>query len=309
MPRYYRRYRRYTRRGRGYKRSSRSRAIGNMRAAYAQKDTASVVLNINRAISCSRPDISINQPSFKGAVGVLNIYDCLVKSEFFRNYAPMYDQFKVDRVRVKLTALKFPVQNTGNNTVGLSIVTAWDRNGLDNAQISNDLGITPVGEAPDVTYYLNSSISNVIGANVNTYSSAVTKNLVVGSSFNQTRYLNASSMQEKEQYLATDDLKEWYLGALPEDNILDLTADFKKIVPYSNVQAIPVEVKNSLLSEQRLELDKNPAYFGRSSTCPFKPTLLIGVNSGGEDAVQYCTFNAEIDVAVTFRGLRKSSNV
>lgn len=211
MARRYSRYRKYSRRYRS-RGTGRSRAISNMKSAYQQKDNASVVLNVQRNIACKKNGLDSPWNAGERDVAVLNIYDCLAHSEFFTNYAPMYDQFKIDRVRVKLTCLGYPAfaGNTSSEvaagsfrTTSYTIVTAWDRNGLDENQVVFG-SVTGSGTSESPYTF---KISNKIADNIATYSSAVTKSLSAGSAFSQTRYINCSSMQEKEQFVSTDPLK------------------------------------------------------------------------------------------------------
>lgn len=85
----------------------------------------------------------------------------------------MYDQVKIDAVRVKLSQsyANSTYQNVQNPS---TIVTYWDRNGVD--------GIPTIDQA-------------------GTYSSAIKTTALVGGTFKQTRYIYASTMQEKSFFV------------------------------------------------------------------------------------------------------------
>lgn len=170
----------------------------------------------------------------------------------------------------------------------LTVVTAWDRSGLDDVQMK-EIG-------------MDNGYAICIGDNITTYSSAKSTQLVGGSNFNCVRYLYPSTQQEKGQYLSTSSIDtvqiyqdksspwwQWKVGG-------------------ENRKALP----NNLISD--------PA-------CPFKPTFLLGIlkieelnlpNVTVENAAnpEMCwgqvypvTFNLEFDIGVTFRGLRKAQIV
>lgn len=234
------------------------RANANIRNAFQQKDKAEVVINAKQQMSCK-----VNTKS-----GVLNVFDALLHSEFFNNYAPMYDQIKLDKVKAKFTALTWPTGGGGN--YNFTVYTAFDRNGLDEGQISVNQNKT--------------EISSNISDDVVTYSSALSKNLNAGSPFEIIRYISPSSIQEKAQYVATDSLRAWYT-----------TNDIPN-VRYTN------EVGHENINHVDA---KNPCYLEKCESIPFKPTYIIGCQ-GDTASDQLCKFNVELDICVTFRGLRKS---
>lgn len=233
------------------------RSSANIRNAFQQKDKTEVVINAKQQMSCI----------INGRSGVLNVFDALLHSEFFNNYAPMYDQVKLDKVKAKFTALSWAGNQNNNN---YTVYTAFDRNGLDEGQINVNNNKT--------------LISSNITDDIITYSSALSKNLNGGSPFEIIRYISPSSIQEKSQYIATDSLRTWY-------QVYD-----SNNVQYSN-EANHENIKN---------VDsKNPCYLEKNESIPFKPTYMIGCQGVfGNNGV--CIFNVELDICVTFRGLRKS---
>lgn len=292
-------------------------------------------------------------------VSAINIFELLRKSDFFNSYAPMYDQFRITSIKVKVTPVAWQTYNQFNlpnqwnqlitnvsntnpkviDTVtiatadpfepddiatydkneetenhykikydnnseyiypqALTIVTAWDRTGLDSTQL---------------TYYKNTNDKLVvaIGDSISTYSSAKSSQLVAGANFNCTRYLYPSSQQEKSLYYSTNDLKlqqKYKYTNEVNPYIIEMVTDgTDDKVPYN-----PTYITN---------LRENP-------NCPFKPTFLLGVLSVDtvtsqpdaelEDGlidethmmnnIKPVTFNLEFDIGVTFRGLRKSQIV
>lgn len=108
------------------------------------------------------------------ALEVQNLWDQLRQSSFFTNYSGMYDQIKLDSIRLKLSGAW--QQKTSNNDQIPVVTTAFDRNGFVD------------GTTPDAS-------------RVPTYSSALSKPWSLGSAFSQTRSLYSSTMAEKSQYI------------------------------------------------------------------------------------------------------------
>ena len=377
-------------------RSLRARARGNQRAANQQADVSDVIINLmNSCVSMVYP-ISNIDPTGNAAeveatatkefvnIGtcVINIFDLLKKSDFFNCYAPMYDQFRITKVQVKITPVKWNTFNQQTSIVNmnarpstnepeegdqevdypdwgvkqnyqkgnieyqypqaLTVVTAWDRTGLDSSQfikiddwikkrypvvmnnanppVDQNLqhrqnvidGLAHVMNGVDgignVDATINEYYISTIGDKISTYSSAQTKQLVGGASFNCVRYLYPSSQQEKSLYFNTNDLVEQF----DKNNNSVLYGYDDKIILDSN------RITNYL---------SNP-------NAPFKPTLLIGILGdtditecdavagqevvGGDDIPYHIVyydkispvkFNLEFDIGVTFRGLRKTQVV
>lgn len=254
----------------GWKKNSNTlvrRSRGNMKAALRQTDQSSTVLNINSVISCKQNAGADGVEVKSGATGIINLFDLLRRSEFFNNYAPMYDQFRIDSAVIKLGIAY------GMDGGFITIYTAWDRNGLDTNQF--------------VLNATNHTAGSNIGTNIATYSSAVSKNYVAGGNWTCSRSISASSLQEKNQFIGTDSLKQWYNAYNNTTNLYDI----------NEIDA------NNLTST-------NPCFPWKNDVYPFKPTFLVGVV--GLDKVTEMgpfKFTVEADIAVTFRGLRKSEIV
>lgn len=294
-----------------------SRSRGNLRAANQQSDTSDVVINLMTKCKSGVTVFRLTEANGQAPAGVyypgtavLNVYDLLRKSEFFDSYKNMYDQFRITSIKVKVTPVSWktydqfnlpngvngapqpPADAAGNAfdyPQAITVVTAWDRTGLDDVQLRQfDGGIC----------YTN------IGDNITTYSSAKSQQLVGGATFNCTRYLYPSSAQEKSLYLSTNDLKPQLEYASNEIN------NYMELSPVAGGPGINRDYITNLWS---------------SPNCPFKPTFMVGllavdkpVPGAGGDAVTFngsthqinpVTFNLEFDIGVTFRGLRKAQVV
>lgn len=172
------RYRRYqSRRGRRYRRSGYRRANGNMRAARQQRDVASVTVNKIASIAMTLVTDPVNQTTIANTAA-LPIWNQLRESEYFNNYAGMFDQVRVNKVRVKVTG-----QNTSNSAVSPTVCLAFDRNGL-------DFSATKI---PDFQ-------------RLSTYSSANIRQWSTGNAFIMYQTIYPTTMGEKSQYIPTASL-------------------------------------------------------------------------------------------------------
>lgn len=105
---------------------------------------------------------------------------------------------------------------------------------------------------------------------VSTYSSSVSKPWSLGNSFQQTRSLYPSIMSEKSQYVS------------------------------------PLALQDPSSTDSANTPERNPCLALRSPSIPFKPQLLIAVSTPSALTTgTSITFNIELDIQVTFRGLRK----
>nr|WDW25909.1 MAG: putative capsid protein [Canine stool-associated circular virus] len=176
---------RYSRRRYGYSRSrsSRRRALGNARSARAQRDNATVVINRIASFPITVTGSSSGSGSttvYSGST-TINHWNQLRLSQYFPNYSPMYDQVKIDKIRVKITGSQAGSAVTSN--ISPAIIAAFDRNGLDVAQ-------------------------NLTSAAISTYSSAQLKQWSTGNSFVMYQTIYPSSIMEKGQYIPTNSLQD-----------------------------------------------------------------------------------------------------
>lgn len=286
-------------------RGTKRRAIGNLIASNAQKDSATVNISIPHRCSAKYYKQTVNNVNIVTGTYACNIWDLLRKSDFYQSYSNMFDQVKIDSIKVKLTPVQwsFNTSNAGNLNYNnaITIVTAWDRTGLSADQLT-------VLKTPLVDGKLGSEsdaggIYVIIGNEIETYSSAITRNLNPGSSVNFSRVLYPSTMAEKTCYMNTNDLQPWYTGY-----------DYS----LGRFWGIPDEDATSLTN--KTWRSDNPCTIREDPALPFKPTLLIAVK-GGVPSMNYkdinaydsdvppVIFNAEFDIGVTFRGLRRAKTV
>lgn len=284
----------------------RRRARGNMRAANQQSDTSDVVINLMTKVKSGVTGAG----DIPYGTSVSNIFQLLRKSEFFSSYSNMYDQFRITSIKVKVTPVSWKTYDQFNIPTAvaaaegqataiaipalpesdrdsppeyiypqaLTVVTAWDRTGLDGAQFLVDDNHEII----------------TIGDNITTYSSAKSQQLVAGATFNCVRYLYPSSQQEKSLYFSTNDLVDQYnidagdayyyrkiSASYSSDNICNVAAN-------PNCPFKPIFLLGILQVE---ELD-----YG-------------GEEPGTKNKIHPVTFNLEFDIGVTFRGLRKAQVV
>ena len=114
----------------------------------------------------------------------INLWNQLRLSTYYNNYAPMYDQMKIDKVRLKITG-----NQSGSVTANLApaVVLAFDRNGLNEGQ-------------------------QVSVSAISTYSSAQLKQWSTGNAFAMYQTIYPSTIMEKGQYIPTASLES------PSDN-------------------------------------------------------------------------------------------
>ena len=335
-----RRYRTYSRASRTYRRSSRfgssaqRRAAGNYRAALQQRDSTQVNLSIPTQLTAfsAVDDTTVHNYflgttsgatsvtwSFNG-VGVLNIWDLIRKSTFYQSYAAMYDQVKLDRIRVKLTPAAF-LAPSGANYSAYTVVTAWDRTGLSEEQLTwntntwgqeNGPGDSKIGGAGVEQYGLYCTMN---ADDVSTYSSAVTKPVTSGSNASIVRTLYPRTTAEKSYYCNTADIDKWYDGISNNHwyGIKNEKAqDFAAVINTGSGNALPAR---GIALTTSYATQRNPAFVLESPNIPFKPTLLVGLlnklkvvdpadNTTAKNPTM--SFYVEADIGVTFRGLRKA---
>nr|WDW25905.1 MAG: putative capsid protein [Canine stool-associated circular virus] len=188
----YRRYGWYSK-----SRSSRRRAIGNARAGRQQRDAATVTISRIASVAISIPAAGQTPntappgygtiPDVYWNVATINHWNQLRQSTYFNNYAPMYDQMKIDKIRMKVTGSQSGTSITSN--ISPAVVLAFDRNGLDESQI-----------ASGTNYPLTT-------ATVSTYSSAQMKQWSTGNAFTMYQTIYPSTIMEKGQYVPTNSLE------------------------------------------------------------------------------------------------------
>lgn len=341
MARYYRwnrggryygrnRYNYYYRKG-----TTRSKAWGNMRAAKQQADQSSITINIPTSISCfaKKDTITMDGATINVVKGVrpINIYDLLSKSEFYANYANMYDEFKIDRIKVKLLPTAWTV-STGAAYKNVTVYTAWDRSGLSKEQVQvNVAGVlnnaTSIGTA---TGDNSDGIYCIVGEDITTYSSSESRTVNPNTNTSIVRWLNPKTMAEKSQWLSTGLLKTWYTGyddvkgrfyGIPtgrisfgegssaEAVISEITGPW---VADATTGPTAAQSSGAVAFQSISSANKdNPCYLIEDTGFQFKPTLLVGVYPPQEstETTNVVQFNVEAEVVISFRGLRKAKVV
>ena len=123
--------------------------------------------------------VTISSGQSNGAVSI-NHWDQLRQSTYFPNYSPMYDQMKIDKIRIKITGNQSGTAVTAN--LSPAVVAAFDRNGLSPSQ-------------------------QITTAAISTYSSAQLKQWSTGNAFVMWQSIYPSTIMEKGQYIPTDSLQ------------------------------------------------------------------------------------------------------
>ena len=322
---YKRKYKRYYKKKYG---SYAKRGYGQMKAAKQQSDQASFVMNIPTEISCKNVKGTLGGKSVELGVFPLNIYDLLRKSEFYKSYANMYDEFKIDNIKVKLIPIKYNVTVGDNNNNGyqsFTVYTAWDRTGLNSKQLylNTSTGIynsDPVNpNEPNGTKnydYIGKNgdydgLMCIVGNDITTYSSAESRQVSVGQNSNIVRWLKPKTLGEKSQWLSTAQLKPWYHQYNNKDSIFKYipTFDNDALNKILQMQDLSNRSFGTILGSVSPAIANNPCFLEEDPAVNFKPTLLVGLYpADSEDVEQPRTvyFNVETEVACSFRGLRKS---
>jgi hypothetical protein len=331
--RYYGRNRRY------YRSSAVRRASGNMRAAKQQADQSTFTINIpSTIIAANYPSANPFDPSKTVNYGVypLNIFEQLRKSEFYQSYAGMYDEFKVDRIKIKLLPTEFTYtasagQNGNDGRYrNVTVYTAWDRTGLSKDQLvliashlnedSTEIGVVTTNQG--VTTDDGDGLFCIVGNDITTYSSAESRVINPGTNTSIVRWLNPKTIDEKGQWVSTGALKQWYKGyregkfyGIPTgkkgDFLLTNYGDVEigaEVLPEDPLIENDTAIARSALRVVSSANKDNPCYLLEDTGIKFKPTLLVGIYPQST-ATNTCTFNVETEVVCTFRGLRKANIV
>lgn len=154
----------------------RGRTIGNRRAAHGQRDTSTVVINVQKTFQVPIPANTTSN------VILINMWQQLVEANMFQAYRGMYDQVKLNGISARLRGLNGSTALTNANTP--TICTAWDRNGLEP---------TNAAETQSVMSYQTAT----------SYSSAIISNWSPGNAFRMIRRIYPSTIAEKSYYAST----------------------------------------------------------------------------------------------------------
>lgn len=238
-------YRRSPRSTRRWTSGTRRRAWGNARAARQQRDACTVT--ISRLTNVTVP-VASNETS---GTAFIAHWDSLRQSTYFPNYSSMYDQIKIDKIRVKVTGT---AAGASTDLVSPTVVLAFDRNGLDSAQLASD------GK---------SLVSGVQG--VSTYSSAQSKQWSVGNAFTMWQTIYPSTIMEKGQYIPTNSLSTAATTDNPAYVISDSTMPFKPVTIFG-ISTNGTEITSAQTFVFSVELEYTVTFRGMR-----KPTIQTGM--------------------------------
>jgi hypothetical protein len=289
---------------------------GQIKAAKNATDNASFTIAVNHPFSLQsvapvNSFVDLPEGTKVGNVYAINVYDVLAKSPNFQRFRNMFDQVRIDRIECKLQVTN-QIVNTAASTNLYDIYVAIDRNGIDNKYV-----IGSYSEAKDANnlanldrYYLNigSAIAS-IGSNTKTQLNAYQK-------WSLKRYIWPSSLQEKSQFVATDDIFSF-------DNFYN-NATSGYMLNSAFIQA-QVDTTSEADYEQAMlsvENKDTPTLLTSNAKFPFKPTILVGAfvantvqDTGAMNAFGDITegskilMNAEFKIACTFRGSKGNDTV
>ena len=310
-----------------------------MRAAKQQADQSTFTINIPSTIEAANyPSANPFNPNITVNYGVypLNIFEQLRKSEFYQSYAGMYDEFKIDRIKIKLLPTEFTYTATAgnNNDSGryrnITVYTAWDRTGLSKDQLiliashlneeSTEIGVVTANN--NVVTDDGDGLFCIVGNDITTYSSAESRVINPGTNTSIVRWLNPKTIDEKGQWVSTGALRQWYKGyregkfyGIPTGtkanflltNYGDVEVGAEIIPPDPAIENDTAIARSALKIVSSANKD-NPCYLLEDTGIKFKPTLLVGIYPESTNT-NTCKFNVETEVVCTFRGLRKANVV
>lgn len=333
MARYYRSGRYYGRSGYGYRRrtyynkyNQTKRSYGNIRAAKQQADQSTVVINIPSRLEnvfAQRQNIKGETDSY--GVAPINIYDLLRKSEFYLNYANMYDEFKIENIKVKLLPTSW-TRTTGDGVSysNLTVYTAWDRSGLNDSQLKliatgvfNDQPISQTDTRKNMDIIGKNSDQDglycIVGEDITTYSSAESRQVNPNTQSSITRWLKPKTINEKSQWLSTSSIRKWYDNYVEGAFVGIPTYDSKSVGDPTAIFNLPSTLQTGTVNilKNSTAVQGNPAFLLEDPSVSFKPTLLVGLYplQNENNQTDMINFNVETEVVVAFRGLRKAKVV
>ena len=324
--------------------SIRKRSRGNMRAAAQQRDSLNVVLRNKVNVECGQfkqeVPIEISNGTaldFEEDINVvntgcafINVYDVIRTSDYYKNICQLYDQVKINAIKVDITSIDWPNASNESNAndegyvypKSLTVVTAWDRSGLGASQVQfkyskrsvenphyvlgqgfdeEDVDVSDLVSNDDKLLYC------IVGNDITSYSSSLVRHLGPGSNLKMTRYLYPESFNEKSQYVSTDLLKPQVIKSKDVKNAYSMFS----VLYEDNDDYLR---RKYVMHPWNINLPTNPL---NSPAVMFKPTLLINVVAGDGPSSRFengriiygnnlkpTTFCLDFTIDVTFRGLR-----
>ena len=170
------------------RRTVKRQAFGNFASAMQQRDATNVVINAQESVTMLVPGNAAE------ATILRNINAMMTTSPMFMNYATMYDQYKLNAVRVGVE-MTYIGNQLLNSATFPSICTAWDRNGVRPRTVI----VNPDAEAQNQYRGFVLPVYDTVSS----YSSANEKTIYYGARWGVVRQLDASSMMEKSVYVKT----------------------------------------------------------------------------------------------------------
>lgn len=288
-------FKRYARKGGyyPYKKSSslKSRTVSQFKSAKKGSDSFSFVVNSNYVFAASYNDTT------RSGVACIPVFDVLCRNSNFSHFKEMYDQVRLDGVKVKLNVTDAATTvNNVNSVKNTTIFTAWDKTGLSLNQLvfkSSAVG-NPVISPSDYDSSVVGSFYNTIGPGISNATGIEKSILMNFQKWVNYKTLYPRTMEEKSQYISTSNLIRFAQGINNDTQEVALNGS------YDNCTV------NSLFSSNNVCLPfESPSY-------KFKPCLLVGVfqNEATETSiVPYgrcgrVLFNAEFSISVTFKDLK-----
>lgn len=285
------------------------RANGNFRAARSQTDNGNFVVKGTQMLNAKYLQTYTPNPDLAGGVEIpdvgstyVNFYDILNNNKNFTLQKQLWDEFRINKIRVRLTVANAELDINNYNAIKtINVVTAWDRTGLSCRQVTalNKSNLNEALETDIINPSTEKRSKNVLsfftrlGPIVEEYGSAFKSPLNSFQNFRRTCNLSVRDGAEKNTWISTE---------LIDNPGLTYNATTMQYI---------CDTKNQKSLED-FENDANPTNPIENPTIKWKPTLLISVyNSGLVDNqlvkasnTANVIFNMSYEMDITFRGPR-----
>lgn len=290
------------------------RANGNFRAARSQTDNGNFVVKGTQILNAfykkqyqpNAGDESIDKLVIPDVGSTfINFYDILNSNKNFQLQKQLWDEFRINKIRVRLTVANANITlNELNSIRTINVVTAWDRTGLSCRQITalDTAALDAATTAKNTNVIdpvINKRDKNVaafftrLGPIVEEYGSAYKSPLNNYQNFKRTCNLSVRDGAEKNTWISTELIDQ------PGLTYNAMTGQYT------------TDTKNQKTLEE-FENDSNPTNPIENPTIKWKPTLLISVYNSGinetvlvkADDTANVIFNMSYEMDITFRGPR-----
>ena len=242
---------------------------------------------------------SFYSPQNNAGTACINVWEVLARNSNFAHFKAIYDQVRIDGVKVSLSVTDASTTiNNYNQVKNTTIYTAWDKTGLSIDQVlfedRNEAGI-PKANFDDTNVY---SYVVKVGKGI-TNCSSVRKSIL--NSFQRWNHVMANYptlINEKGQFVSTSSIRLFNTGTNWNSGKVTLADDYRQTV-------------NQIISSE------NPVCPFESSSVRYKPCVLVQVfnNAQADGSItQYgrcdtVVFNAEFNISVTFKNLKAAKYV